>query len=195
MSPLRRLAVFAAASDGHDPALRGLAYDVGSELARRGIGLVYGAGGSGLMGALSQGALDAGGEVIGVIPEAMIAREWGRHDLTRLRVVATMHERKAEMAALSDAFLALPGGLGTLEEIVEVWSWSYLGFLDEPVGFLNAGGFWDPFLASVRGMAEAGFIRPGAVSRLFVAPDLDQALAGLESLAGGGRVSPSLPSA
>ena len=192
MSPLRRLAVFAAASDGNDPALRSLAYDVGAELARRGIGLVYGAGGAGLMGALSQGALDAGGEVIGVIPEAMIAREWGRHDLTRLRVVATMHERKAEMAALSDAFLALPGGLGTLEEIVEVWSWSYLGFLDQPVGFLNAGGFWDPFLASVRGMAEAGFIRPGAVSRLVVAPDLDQALAGLESLAGG-RLSPPSP--
>jgi uncharacterized protein (TIGR00730 family) len=183
MSPLRRLAVFAAASDGNDPALRSMAYDVGAELARRGIGLVYGAGGAGLMGALSQGALDAGGEVIGVIPEAMIAREWGRHDLTRLRVVATMHERKAEMAALADAFLAIPGGLGTLEEIVEVWSWSYLGIVDEPVGFLNVGGFWDPFLAAVRGIAEAGFIRAAAVSRLVVAPDLDQALAGLESLA------------
>lgn len=184
MSPLRRLAVFAAASDGNDPGLRSVAYDVGSELARRGIGLVYGAGGTGLMGALSQGALDAGGEVIGVIPEAMMAREWGRHDLTRLRVVRTMHERKAEMATLADAFLAIPGGLGTLEEIVEVWSWSYLDLLDQPVGFLNVNGFWDRFLGAVRGMAEAGFIRPEAVGRLVVAPDLDQALAGLGSLAG-----------
>lgn len=184
MSPLHRLAVFAAASDGTDPALRGAAYDVGAELARRGIGLVYGAGGVGLMGALSQGALDAGGEVIGVIPEEMIQREWGRHDLTQLRVVRTMHERKALMADLADAFLAIPGGLGTLEEIVEVWSWSYLGMLEEPVGFLNLGGFWDPFLATVRGMAEAGFVRGSAVQRLVVAPDLDQALAGLEALVG-----------
>lgn len=184
MSPLRRLAVFAASSDGVDPGLRSVAYDVGAELARRSIGLVYGAGGSGLMGALSQGALDAGGEVIGVIPEEMIAREWGRHDLTHLRVVASMHERKALMADLADAFLAVPGGLGTLEEIVEVWSWSYLGILDDPVGFLNVGGYWDPFLAAVRGMAEAGFIRAEAVSRLVVAPDFEQALAGLESLLG-----------
>lgn len=127
-SPLRRVAVFCASADGVDPDLGAAAYDVGAGLAGRGIGLVYGGGGKGLMGRLSQGALDAGGEVIGVIPRAMVEREWGRDDLTRLHVVETMHERKALMAEHADAFLCLPGGLGTLEEIFEVWSWRQIDF-------------------------------------------------------------------
>ncbi|GAB7003600.1 TIGR00730 family Rossman fold protein [Nocardioides sp. AN3] len=160
------------------------AYDVGRGLAERRLGLVYGGGGHGLMGAASQGALDAGGEVIGVIPRSMVEREWGRDDLTELRVVETMHERKALMAAYADAFLCLPGGLGTLEEIIEVWSWRQIGFNDDPVGFLDVGGFWGPLLGALRGLVDAGFVRPGVMDDLVLAETLDEALAGLTSRAG-----------
>lgn len=183
-APLRRLAVFCGSAPGTDPTLVEAAYDVGRSLAERGIDLVYGAGGMGLMGAVSQGALDAGGEVIGVIPQRMVDREWGRHDLTELHVVDTMHERKALMAQEADAFLCLPGGLGTLEEIFEVWSWRQIDFLDDPVGFLNIGGFWNPLLAALGGLVEAGFVRQAVLDDLVVAEDLDDALRGLEALVG-----------
>jgi uncharacterized protein (TIGR00730 family) len=181
---IRRVAVFCASSPGVDPALARASYDVGRGLAERGIGLVYGGGGHGLMREVSQGALDAGGEVIGVIPQSMVAREWGRNDLTELHVVDTMHERKALMAELADAFLCLPGGLGTLEEIVEVWSWRYIGFNDDPVGFLDLGGTWGPFLDSLRGLVSAGFIRPEVMDDVVVATNLDAALAGFDSRLG-----------
>lgn len=167
--------MFCGSRSGTDPAWVSQAYEVGQGLARRGIGLVYGAGGSGLMGAVSQGALDAGGEVIGVIPRSMVELEWGRNDLTTTHVVETMHERKALMAELSDAFLALPGGLGTLEEIYEVWSWRYIGFNDDPVGLLDST-FWAPFLTGMRGMVRAGFVRPAVMDDLVVADRLDDAL-------------------
>jgi uncharacterized protein (TIGR00730 family) len=162
-----------------DPEVSRRSYDVGRGLARRGIGLVYGGGGFGLMREVSQGALDADGEVIGVIPRSMIEREWGRDDLTELHVVDTMHERKALMADLADAFLCLPGGLGTLEEIIEVWSWRHIGFNDDPVGFLNLGGLWTPLLGALDGLVEAGFIRREVLDDVVVADDLDAALAGL----------------
>jgi uncharacterized protein (TIGR00730 family) len=181
---LRRVAVFCGSAPGTDPSLLEAAYDVGAGLAERGIGLVYGAGGLGLMGRVSQGALDAGGEVIGVIPRAMVEREWGRDDLTEVHVVETMHERKALMAQYADAFLCLPGGLGTLEEIFEVWSWRQIDFLDDPVGFLNVNGFWDPLLAALRGLVGAGFVRPEVIDDLVVADTLDDALAGLASRVG-----------
>ncbi len=173
--------MFCGSSAGGDPAFAQGSYAVGRGLAERGIGLVYGAGGFGLMGAVSQGALDAGGEVIGVIPRSMVEREWGRHDLTALHVVETMHERKALMAEFADAFLCLPGGLGTLEEIIEVWSWRHIGFNDDPVGLLNLGGIWTPLLTALSGLVEAGFIRPDVLDDLVVADDLDAALAGLTS--------------
>lgn len=154
-------------------------YDVGRGLADRGIGLVYGGGGFGLMGEVSQGALDAGGEVLGVIPRSMMEREWGRDDLTELHVVETMHERKAMMAEFADAFLCLPGGLGTLEEIIEMWSWRQIGFNDDPVGFLNVGGIWTPLLSALGGLVDAGFIRREVLDDLVVAKDLDEALTGL----------------
>jgi uncharacterized protein (TIGR00730 family) len=187
-SELRRVAVFCASSPGTDPGLLEAAYDVGAGLAERGIGLVYGAGGLGLMGRVSQGALDAGGEVIGVIPRAMVEREWGRDDLTEVHVVETMHERKALMAQYADAFLCLPGGLGTLEEIFEVWSWRQIAFLDDPVGFLNIGGFWDPLLAALGGLVDAGFVHAEVIEDLVVADNLDDALAGLAS-----RIGAKLP--
>ena len=155
------------------------AYDVGRGLAERGIGLVYGGGGYGMMGALADGALNAGGEVIGVIPRSMVEREWGREDLTELHVVETMHERKALMAELSDAFLALPGGIGTLEEIIEMWSWRQIGFNDDPVGFLDIGDFWRPLLVALQSMVAAGFVRQEVLDDAVVADTLDGALAGL----------------
>jgi uncharacterized protein (TIGR00730 family) len=176
---IKRVAVFCGSSPGTDPELSRRSYDVGRALAKRGIGLVYGAGGFGLMREVSQGALDAGGEVLGVIPRSMIDREWGRDDLTELHVVATMHERKAMMAELADAFLCLPGGLGTLEEIIEVWSWRHIGFNDDPVGFLNLGGLWTPLLDALDGLVDAGFIRREVLDDVVVANDLDEALAGL----------------
>ena len=181
MPRLRRLAVFLASSPGTDPAWARLAYDTGRALADRDIGLVYGGGGLGLIGDLAQGALDAGGEVIGVIPRDMLTREWGRDDLTELHVVGGMHERKALMAQHADAFLVLPGGLGTLEEIFEVWTWRVIGYHDKPVGFLDAGGFWAPLLAAIRGIGDAGFLRQTAIEDLVVASTLDEALAGLEA--------------
>ena len=176
---IRRVAVFCASSPGVDPQLPRQSYDVGRGLAERGSGLVFGGGGYGLMRDVSQGALDAGGEVIGVIPRSMVDREWGRDDLTELHVVETMHERKAMMADLADAFLCLPGGLGTLEEIIEVWSWRHIGFNDDPVGFLNLGGIWTPLLQALDGLVDAGFIRRAVLEDVVVAEDLDAALSGL----------------
>jgi uncharacterized protein (TIGR00730 family) len=184
MSSLDRVAVFCGSADGVDPALSSAAYDVGAGLAARGIGLVYGGGGRGLMGSVAQGALDAGGEVIGVIPRAMVEREWGRDDLTELHVVQTMHERKALMAEYADAFLCLPGGLGTLEEVFEVWSWRQIAFLDDPVGFLDIDGFWQPLLTALHGLVDAGFVGTEVMDDLVVAPTLDEALVGLAARVG-----------
>ena len=181
---LRRVAVFCGSAEGTDPTLAPQAYAVGRGLAERGIGLVYGAGGFGLMGEVSQGALDAGGEVIGVIPRSMVEREWGRDDLTELHDVETMHELKALMAEYADAFLCLPGGLGTLEEIFEVWSWRQIGFNDDPVAFLDLGGFWRPLLGALDGLVDAGFVRRRVLDDLVVADSLDAALTGLTARMG-----------
>ena len=185
---ITRLTVFCGSTPGTDPRWVDFAHDVGAELARREIGLVYGAGGGGLMGAVAQGALDEGGEVIGVIPTFMIEREWGRDDLTEVHVVETMHERKALMADLTSAFLALPGGMGTLEEVFEVWTWRQIGLLDKPVGFLDADGFWTPLLDSLRGISQAGFMSQASLDDVVVAPDLDATLAGLEARGSGTRM-------
>lgn len=178
------MAVFAGAASGCDPSLREVAYLTGRRLAERGLRLVYGAGGSGLMGAVSQGALDAGGEVIGVIPRLMVEREWGRRDLHELRICESMHERKAIMADLADAFLALPGGLGTLEEIFEVWTWRQLGFHAKPVGFLDVSlgpsGFWRPLLDTLDLIGDIGLIRPEDLAAVVVEPGVDEVLDALE---------------
>jgi uncharacterized protein (TIGR00730 family) len=181
---ISRLAVFCGSSPGNDPAWTAQAYALGRDLAERGIGLVYGAGGHGLMGAVSQGALDAGGEVIGVIPQTMVDKEWGRDDLTEFHVVTTMHERKALMAELADAFIALPGGIGTLEEIIEMWSWRSIGFNDDPVGFLDPDGFWAPLIAALEPLVEAGFLRREVLDDIVVAPTLDEALTRLSARRG-----------
>lgn len=175
---VKRLAVFLGSRDGSDPALGDAAYDVGRGLAERGVELVYGGGGSGLMGRISQGVLDGGGHVYGVIPRFMVEREWARiaEPGVELHVVDTMHERKALMAGRADAFLTLPGGLGTLEELFEVWTWRTLGLHTKPLGLLNTGGFWDPLVATLRRLADSDLMDHATVDALVVADTLDDAL-------------------
>lgn len=161
---------------GHNPTFLRIAEDFGRQLAEAGVGVVYGGGGSGLMGALAHGAMDGGGEVIGVIPRSMVEREWARHEITELIICETMHERKALMAEHASAFTALPGGLGTLEEIFEVWTWSQLGYHAKPVSFYNVDGFWSPLLASLASYADAGFIRAGDLEAVVVADEVSDLL-------------------
>lgn len=178
---VRSVAVFLASRDGEDSSLREMAYEVGAQLAEREIELVYGGGSRGLMGAVSQGALDHRGRVYGVIPTFMVEREWARADEPGLEqhVVATMHQRKAMMTERADAFLVLPGGIGTLEEMFEVWSWQTLGLHAKPLGLLNPDGFWDPMVAMLDRIAERGFMSRSLVDALVVADDLPDALVGL----------------
>ena len=156
---MKRLAVYCGSATPEDPRYLTLAAAVGEELARRGIGVVYGGGKLGLMGALATGALTAGGEVIGVIPEAMVAAEVAYLDCTELHVVQTMHERKQAFTDLSDGFLTLPGGVGTMDELWEAVSWAQLGYHSKPVGLLNAFGFYDGLITFADHMAAAGFVR------------------------------------
>jgi uncharacterized protein (TIGR00730 family) len=156
---VKRLAVYCGSATPADPRYVELAREVGASLAGQGIGVVYGGGRLGLMGAIASGALNAGGEVIGVIPEALVNGEVANHDC-QLTVVKTMHERKAAFTDLSDGFVVLPGGVGTMDELWEAVSWAQLGYHSKPVGILNAFGFYDGLLAFNRHMAEVGFVRP-----------------------------------
>jgi len=178
---VRRVCVFCGASAGRDPRHATFAREVGAGLARRGIGLVYGGGRVGLMGAVADGALEHGGEVHGVIPRALVDRELAHSGVTQLHVVDTLHERKARMADLSDAFLALPGGLGTLEELAEVLSWAQLGLHDKPVGMLDPSNYFDPLLGFFDSAVEQGFLAQGHRKLLIVERSLDAILGRFES--------------
>ena len=156
---MNRIAVYCGSATPADSRYVALAGEVGRTLARRNIGVVYGGGRLGLMGALATGALNAGGEVIGVIPEALVGGEVANRDCTELRVVANMHERKRAFTDLSDGFLTIPGGVGTMDELWEAVSWAQLGYHAKPVGLLNAFGFYDHLLAFNRNMIDVGFIR------------------------------------
>jgi len=157
---MKRLAVYCGSASPADGRYLDLASEVGRGLAERGIGVVYGGGKLGLMGALATAALDAGGEVIGVIPRALSGREVANQSCTELRIVETMHERKQAFTDLSDGFITLPGGVGTMDELWEAVSWAQLGYHEKPVGLLNAFGFFDHLLAFNRHMSQVGFIRP-----------------------------------
>ena len=174
---MKRLAVYCGSATPADPRYMELAREVGAELARRGIGVVYGGGRLGLMGAVASGALDQGGEVIGIIPEALVSGEVANHDCTELRVVANMHQRKAAFTDLSDGFITIPGGVGTMDELWEAVSWAQLGYHAKPVGLLNAFGFYDHLLAFNRHMIEVGFIRPAHEGIIIAEPELDLLLA------------------
>jgi len=169
---MKRLAVYCGSATPADPRYMQLARDVGASLAREGIGIVYGGGRLGLMGALAGSALLAGGEVLGVIPEALVHGEVANYDC-ELSIVGTMHERKAAFTELSDGFLVLPGGVGTMDELWEAVSWAQLGYHSKPVGILNAFGFYDGLLAFNRHMAEVGFVRPVHQGIMMAETELD----------------------
>lgn len=175
---MKRIAVYCGSATPADPRYIELAGEVGRTLARRGIGVVYGGGRRGMMGALASGALGAGGEVIGVIPEALAGNhrnpgEVANNDCTELRVVANMHERKQAFTDLSDGFLTIPGGVGTMDELWEAVSWAQLGYHAQPVGLLNAFGFFDHLIAFNRHMIETGFIRAAHAGIIVAERELD----------------------
>ena len=170
------ICVFCGAKPGFDPRWVEGARAVGRAIAARGWRLVYGGGRVGLMGELADAALAAGGEVVGIIPQALLAREVGHRGLTRLEVVPDMAVRKVRMVELSDAFLALPGGLGTLDELFEVLTLRQTRYHDKPMGLLNQGGYWDPLLGACRGMVEAGLVTAAALDCLEVDADIERLL-------------------
>ena len=174
---MKRIAVYCGSATPADPRYVELARETGAELARRGIGVVYGGGKLGLMGAVAGGALDAGGEVIGVIPEALARAEVANHDCSELIVVADMHQRKAAFTRLSDGFLTLPGGVGTMDELWEAMSWAQLGSHAKPVGLLNSFGYYDQLIAFNHHLAAVGFVRPAHQGLLIAEAELDLLLA------------------
>ncbi len=157
--PVQRICVFCGANPGVRPSYAQAAADLGRSLARRRLGLVFGGGGVGLMGAIADGFLEEGGQPIGVIPFALVARELAHPRVADMRVVHSMHERKALMASLADGFVALPGGLGTLEELAEVLTWSQLGVHKKPCGLLNVEGYFDPLLEFFQHAEGEGFLQ------------------------------------
>jgi len=178
---LRRICVFCGSSAGSRPAYVEAARELGRTLADRGLGVVFGGGKVGLMGVLADAALAAGGEAIGVIPEAMVAREIAHDGLTELRVVRSMHERKTLMADLADAFVALPGGYGTFEEFFEAVTWTQLGIHSKPCGLLNVAGYYDALLALLERAVSDGFIREANRSLIVDASDIRTLLEKLET--------------
>jgi uncharacterized protein (TIGR00730 family) len=168
MTDIGTVCVFCGSSAGSSPVYVDAARAFAREAVRRRIRIVYGGASVGLMGALADAALGEGGEVIGVIPRALVEREIAHRGLTELRVVTTMHERKATMAELADAFVALPGGLGTLEELFEVWTWGMLGLHAKPYAVLDTDGYYGPLIRFLDHACESGFIRPSQRSMLTV---------------------------
>lgn len=174
---MRRVAIFTGSATGTDPAWTLSAQKLVNHLADQGIGVVYGGGAVGLMGVVADAALARGAEVIGVIPRGLFDAEVPHRGLTELHEVATMHERKALMAQYADAFVALPGGIGTLEELFEVWTWQQLGLHDKPVALYDDGGYWTALRTALDGMVEAGFVRSRARDDLLVARTPEELLA------------------
>jgi uncharacterized protein (TIGR00730 family) len=174
---MKRLAVYCGSATPADPIYIESARAIGRALAERGIGVVYGGGRLGLMGEVADSALAAGGEVIGVIPEALVAAEVAHTGLTELITVSGMHERKAMFTHLCDGFLTIPGGVGTQDELWEAMSWAQLGYHEKPVGLLNVAGFYDHLIAFYAKMAEVGFVRPQHASILVIDQDLDALIA------------------
>ena len=181
MSRLRRICVYCGSSLGNKPSYRAAAYDLGVFLAQSGIGLVYGGGNVGLMGAVADGALSAQGEVIGVIPKSLMEKELGYGGVTELHVVGSMHERKQMMVDLSDGFIALPGGFGTLDELFETLTWLQLSFHDKPVGLLNVGAFFDGLIDFITHMSQSGFVKAEHAACVLVESEPAALLARMES--------------
>ncbi len=181
MSTLKRICVFCGSSVGSRPQYAAAARELGRMLAERGLGVVFGGGKVGLMGVLADAALAAGGETIGVIPEALVAREIGHNGLTKLHVVRSMHQRKTLMADLADAFIALPGGYGTFEEFFESVTWTQLGIHTKPCGLLNVDGYYDALLALLDRAVADGFIQEKNRRLVIDAPDVPTLVQRLEA--------------
>ena len=177
MTSLNRLAIYCGSATPSDPVYVENARFVGRTLADRGIGVVYGGGRLGLMGAVADAALEAGGEVIGVIPQALVDAEVAHRGCTELHIVRTMHERKQAFTDLSDGFVTLPGGTGTMDELWEAMSWAQIGYHAKPVGLLNTANFYDGLISFVKTMGEVGFLRPQHQGLLIIDDQLDRLLA------------------
>jgi uncharacterized protein (TIGR00730 family) len=171
-----RLCIFAGSSSGANPNYLRAAQTLGALLAQRKVGLVYGGASVGLMGAVADAALQAGGEVIGVIPRSLVAREVAHKKLPDLRIVGSMHERKATMAHLSDGFIAIPGGIGTLEELFEIWTWAQLGEHEKPCALLNTDNYYAPLLAFIDKVVSDAFLKPAHREMLLVDSDPERLL-------------------
>ena len=176
MTAVSRVCVFCGSNFGARPDYAAAARALALALVKRGLALVYGGSSVGLMGALADAALAADGRVIGIIPQRLVDKEVAHGGLTEQHVVASMHERKALMADLADGFVALPGGIGTLEELFEVWTWGQLGYHGKPVGLLNAGGYFDALGAFLDQAVREGFLRPAHRAMLMVETDPDRLL-------------------
>ena len=168
--------VYCGSRPGLRPAYQGLAQALGTAIGRRGWQLVYGGGRAGLMGVVAEGALAAGARGVGVIPDSLMKLEVGHAGLSELHVVHTMHQRKQMMAERSDAFIAMPGGIGTFEELFEVWTWRHLGYHDRPLGLLDAEGYWAPMVAFLKHAVAEGFMGSDQLAMLQVADDAERLL-------------------
>ncbi len=168
--------VYCGSRDGTRPAYLAAAQACGQSLGQRGWQLVYGGGSTGLMGAVADATLQAGGPVIGIIPDKLIQRELGHGGVTELQVVGSMHERKHKMAQQSDAFVALPGGIGTMEEIFEIWTWRQLGYHSKPLGLLNVDGCYDHLLRFIDALRDEGFLWPDVQELLLIDTDIERLL-------------------
>jgi hypothetical protein len=178
---MQRVCVFCGGNPGARPSYAAAAQRLGDALAARGLVLVYGGASTGLMGTIADAALARGGEVVGVLPEFMVAREVAHRGLTEMVLVGSMHERKAEMGARSDAFVALPGGFGTMDELFEVLTWSQLGLHQKPVALLDVDGYYDALVAFLDHATREGLIRPEYRAMLFVDSDVERLLDRLAS--------------
>ncbi len=178
---MKRIAVYCGSSRGHDPVYARAATELGEALVERGIGLVFGGGRVGLMGVIADAVLAKGGEVRGVIPQALATKELAHAGVTELSVVPSMHERKAKMALLADGFIAMPGGFGTLDETYEMITWAQLGFHTKPIGLLNVNGYFDALLAFASRAVADGFIKPEHATMVLVAATPSELLARMDA--------------
>ena len=179
ITPSFSICVYCGSRPGNDPEFSTVARQVGTWIGMRGGQLVYGGGRNGLMGSVADATLAAGGRVIGVIPKALVDKEQSHHGCTELHIVETMHERKRMMAERADAFIALPGGIGTFEEFFEVWTWRQLGYHDKPIGLLNMNGYYDSLLAFLQSSVAAGFMSDSLMPLISVEAHADPLLESL----------------
>ncbi len=184
MSAAFSVCVYCGSRNGAKPEYTRAAQAVGTWIGAHGGQLVYGGGNNGLMGVVADAALAAGGRVIGVIPKALVEREWAKLDCTQLHIVETMHERKLMMAQQADAFLALPGGIGTFEELFEIWSWRQLGYLDKPLGLLDVDGYYQPLWNFLQSSVREGFVGDWQMALIRLSQDAPELLRSLVQDAG-----------